>query len=112
VCVYVCVFGVVCVCVCFEVGVSLGYGFPYDCGMRVYGHVKWPIYTAEPLVYAVSGGCPSAAWLASVSARSLHSEWLCALILLRFMRMPDSHRVLRVRDGEERVPVNVVTVGG
>jgi hypothetical protein len=31
----VCVFGVVYVCVCSEVGVFVGYGFPRVCGMRV-----------------------------------------------------------------------------
>jgi hypothetical protein len=71
VCVCVCVLGVVCVCVCFEVGVYVGMGSPRVCGTRVYGKVQWPIDTFEPVVYVVSGGCPSAAWLASVSARSL-----------------------------------------
>jgi hypothetical protein len=71
-------------------------GSPRVCGMRVYGHVEWPIDTSELVVYVVSGGCPSAAWLASVSSRSLHNELWCALILPRCVRMPDSQRVLRV----------------
>jgi hypothetical protein len=71
-------------------------GSPRVWGMRVYGQVQWPIDTFEPMVYVVSGGCPSATWLASVSARSLPNEWLCALILPRCVRMSDSQRVLRV----------------
>jgi hypothetical protein len=73
-----------------------GMGSPRVCGMRVYGHVPWPIGTSEPAVYVVSGGCPSATWLAREFARSLPIEWLCALILPRWVRMPGSQRVLRV----------------
>jgi hypothetical protein len=50
--------------------------------MSVYGHVQWPIDTSEPVVYVESGVCPSATWLDRVSARSLPSEWLWALIFL------------------------------
>jgi hypothetical protein len=71
-------------------------GSPRVCGVRVYGQVQWPIDTSEPVVYVVSGGCPFATWLASASARSLPSEWLCALILPRWVRMPSLQRVLRV----------------
>jgi hypothetical protein len=81
------VFGAVGVSVSFEVGVPVGYGFPRVCGRRVYGQVQWPIDTSQPVVYVVSGRCPSGTWLASVSARSLPSEWLCALILPRCVRM-------------------------
>jgi hypothetical protein len=42
----------------------------------------------------VSGGCPSATWLARVSARSLSIKWLCALILPRGVRIPYWQRVL------------------
>jgi hypothetical protein len=80
--------------------------------MKVYGQVQWPIDSSEPMVYVVSGGCPSAAWLASVSARSLPSEWLRALILPRCVRMPALQRVLSVCDGAERVTVDVVYVCG
>jgi hypothetical protein len=41
-------------------------GSPRVCGTRVYGKVHWPIDTFEPVVYVKSGGCPSAAWLASL----------------------------------------------
>jgi hypothetical protein len=51
-----------------------GIGSPRVWGMRVYGKVQWPIDTYEPVVCVVSGGCPSATWLARVSARSLPSE--------------------------------------
>jgi hypothetical protein len=71
-------------------------GSPMVCGMRVYGQVQGPIDTFEPVVYVVSGECPSAIWLASASARSLPREWLCALILQRCVRMPALQRVLRV----------------
>jgi hypothetical protein len=71
-------------------------GSPRVCGMRVYGKVQWPIDASKPVEYVCLGGCPSAAWLASVSARSLPIEWLCALILPRCVRMPDTQRVLRV----------------
>jgi hypothetical protein len=64
--------------------------------MRVYGRVQWPIDTYELVVYVVSGGYPSATWLASASARSCPSEWLCALILPRCVRMPALQRVFRV----------------
>ena len=71
-------------------------GSPRVCGMRVCGQVQWPIDTSEPVVYVVSGGWPSATWLAIVSARSFPSEWLCALILPRCVRVPALQRVLRV----------------
>jgi hypothetical protein len=71
-------------------------GPPRVCGIRVYGHVQFPIDTYELVVYVVSGGCPSAAWLARVPARSLPKDWLRALILPRCVRMHDSQRVLRV----------------
>jgi hypothetical protein len=64
--------------------------------MGVYGEVQWPIDTFEPMVYVVLGGCLSATRLARVSASSLPREWLWALILLGWVRMPDSQRVLRV----------------
>jgi hypothetical protein len=64
--------------------------------MRVYGKVPWPIDTSDPVVYVVLGGCPSTTRFASVSARSLPIEWLCALILPRCVRMLASQRVLRV----------------
>jgi hypothetical protein len=89
----------VCVCLVLYVCWSVlrlvylqGMGSPRVCDMRVYGQVQWPINTFEPVVYDVSGGCPPAAWLASVPARSLPIEWLCALILPRCVRMPDSQR--------------------
>jgi hypothetical protein len=71
--------------------------------MSVYGKVQWPINAFEPVVYAVSGGCPSAIRLARVSARSLPIESLWALILSRWVRMPDSQRVWRVCVMEVRV---------
>jgi hypothetical protein len=71
-------------------------GSPIVRSMRVYGHVQLPIDTSELVVHVVSGGWPSAAWLPSVSARSLPNERLCASILPRWVRMPDSQRVLRV----------------
>jgi hypothetical protein len=64
--------------------------------MRVYGQVQWPIDTSEPMEYVVSGGYPSVDWLASASARSFPSDWLCALILLRCVRMPALQQVCRV----------------
>jgi hypothetical protein len=70
-----CVVGAVCVCVSFEDDVSSGYGSLRIWGMRLYGQVKWPIDTFKPVVYVVSGGRPSATWLARVSARSLPIEW-------------------------------------
>jgi hypothetical protein len=63
------VFDVVGVRVSFEVGVSVGYGFPMVCGMRVYGQVQWPIDTWDHVVYVVSGECPCATWLAIVCLR-------------------------------------------
>jgi hypothetical protein len=90
---------VLCVCVCFEVGVSvcwLGMGTPRVCGNMVYGHDQWPIDTSEHAVYVVSGGCPSAAWIARLSARSLPRECLCSLILPRWVRMLEAQRVLMV----------------
>jgi hypothetical protein len=95
----------VCVCVCvlcdmcvhrilgwciYRVWITLGFW-----GMSAYGKVQWPIDTSEPVVQVVSGGCPSATRLARVSARLLPSEWLWALILPRWVRMPNSQRVLR-----------------
>jgi hypothetical protein len=71
-------------------------GSPRVYCIRVYGKVQWPIDMFEHVVHVVSGGCPSAAWLARVFARSLANEWLCALILPRCVRMPESQRVLRV----------------
>jgi hypothetical protein len=78
-------------------------GSPRVYGMRVYGQVHWPIDTSKHVVYVVSGGCPSISWLASVSAGSLPSEWLCALILPRCVRKPDSYRVLRMCEMERSV---------
>jgi hypothetical protein len=71
-------------------------GSPRVCGKSLFGQVQWPIDTFEHVVYVVSGGCPSATRFASVSARSLPSELLCALILPRCVPMPASQRVLRV----------------
>jgi hypothetical protein len=93
------------VCVCFVLYVCAsdlrlvylwGMGSPRVCGMRVYGHVQWPIVTSEPVVYIVSGGWPSATWFARVSARSLPREWLWAFIFPRCVRMPAPQRVIRV----------------
>jgi hypothetical protein len=83
-------------------------GSPRVCGIRVYGQAHWPIDTSELVVYVVSYGCPSATWLASVSARSFPSEWLCAFFLPRCVRMHALQRV--VCDGEERIAVDVVAV--
>jgi hypothetical protein len=83
-CLVVCERGV-CVCVCLVMIVCASVlrllylycmGSPRVCGMRVHGHVEWLIDTSEPVMYVVSGGCPSVAWLAIVSGRSLSSEWL------------------------------------
>jgi hypothetical protein len=52
--------------------------------------------TSEPMVYVVSGGCPSTVWLARASAKSLPIEWLRALILQKYVRVPEAQRVLRV----------------
>jgi hypothetical protein len=71
-------------------------GSPRVCGMRVYGKVQCPIDTSEHVVYNVSGGCPSATWLARMSARSFPSEWLCALILPMCVLMHVLQRVLGV----------------
>jgi hypothetical protein len=73
-----------------------GMGSPRDWGLSVKGQIPWPIDTSKPVVYVVSGGCPSAAWLARVSARSLPDEGLCALILPRCVRTPESRRDLRL----------------
>jgi hypothetical protein len=73
-----------------------GMGSPRVCGKRMYGRVEWPIDTYEPVVHVVSGGCMSTVWIARVPARSLPNEWLCALILPRCVRMPESQRVLKV----------------
>jgi hypothetical protein len=71
--------------------------------MRVYGLVEWPIDTSKHVVYIVSGGCPSAAWLARASARSSPIEQLSALILPRYVRVPEAQRVLRVHVMERSV---------
>jgi hypothetical protein len=83
-------------------------GSPRVYVMRVYGYVQGPIDTSEPVVYVVSGGWPSAAWLARVSARSLPNEWLCALILPKCMRMHESQRVLRVCVMERSVSLRML----
>jgi hypothetical protein len=88
--------GVVRVCVIFEVCVFVGYGSTRVWGMSVYGHVQWHVDTYKPVVYVVSGGCPSGTWLARMSARSLPIEWLCGLILPRWVRVPELHRVASV----------------
>jgi hypothetical protein len=81
--------------------------------MRVYAQVQWPIDTCEPVVYVVvSGGCPSASWLASVSARSFPCQWLCALILPRCADACVAASFEGVCDGEERFAVDVVSVSG
>jgi hypothetical protein len=46
--------------------------------MRVYGHVQWPMDTSEPVVYVVSGGCPSATWLAKDMMDSV-GQWVYAV---------------------------------
>jgi hypothetical protein len=86
-----------CTCVRhFEVCVFVGYRSPRVWGMSVYGRVQWPVDTYKPVVYVVSGGCPSAVWLARMLARSLAIEWLCALILPMWVRVPEMHRVASV----------------